>query len=918
MACSGTRFLTSMSKNAGEKVPVAERIHWRLIYPSDVQIHSLLLLIAAVIFSNGVHGDLTFDDHLAIQRNADAWANRRSLGSIFYNDFWGKLLDSATSNRSYRPFTVLTFRIQHWLMGYHHSPAFLHSFNYTIAYLNVCLVFYLARLYVYVMVPSAVLSAERTKIPHFTALLTSPLSAVPLMAALLFLVHPVHVEAVTSIVGRCELLYCFFGLIGFFCTHMYLNQVDATADTASATAADTTASAGTKALAPALKHSNKVHGRRIENSLVEQRTLTARYIFFAACALTSGILCKDSGITFIAIYSVHACVMYACGRCQGRRSLLVIAVAVLELVGYIAFRQQFIGSIDLGKNILLRQTENPHYFVPKGLFHWLSMRWVIQVKNLELLFFPTSLCCEYSFNCIPHMHSMNDPRVPYFITVTGCFVITLLGILYGTFVSRSRVALACFVGLLWMAISYAPVSHLFLTVGTFIAERCLYVPSIGAVLLITFIVASPGLCKGVVTRYFYALLLLCVGWGVFSHRRNEDWLTDERLFRSALRVCPTSGKAHSQLATLVSNRERGVTPEVLYLAQRSVALDSEIRDGYYYLALNALLSANDTSKAHTYLRLCMESPFSSSLCTDMYESVTRTLFPNMTDVDRLVDFASLMKLESQKATYLRHAGAISLERENKPCLAQQFFDKAMMYWNNSKVYWFSDEVERMPNGTTYCNTLYWYEQSMLLCDAQNAAGTAERQVAEDRENDVAENTVISSSKASRKRVFLTPREATQRAVDIAERFRGCDTDWRQVLSGPTYILHTIPNRILEYHTLGEETEKILHHYMNYTEVDTPERSEALLMLLDIIVRHYCHFYTLMNDGHVRETVRRKFESSMQLVEVGFPTFHQRLLADVLSVQRALNITTLNATQQHTLKGIVSMASCSPGFSFLSV
>ncbi|KAG5479179.1 hypothetical protein LSCM4_01768 [Leishmania orientalis] len=35
-------------------------------------------------------------------------------------------------------------------MGYRRSPAFLRSFNYTPVHLNVCLVFYLARLYVYV------------------------------------------------------------------------------------------------------------------------------------------------------------------------------------------------------------------------------------------------------------------------------------------------------------------------------------------------------------------------------------------------------------------------------------------------------------------------------------------------------------------------------------------------------------------------------------------------------------------------------------------------------------------------------------------------------------------------------------------------------------------------------------------------
>ncbi|KAG5479557.1 hypothetical protein CUR178_03318 [Leishmania enriettii] len=99
-------------------------------------------------------------------------------------------------------------------MGYRHSPAFLRSFNYTPVYLNVCLVFYLARLYV---------SAESAKVRSFRAALTSLLHAAPFMATLLYLVHPVHVDAVTSILGKCKLLYCSFGLMGFFCVHRYLS-----------------------------------------------------------------------------------------------------------------------------------------------------------------------------------------------------------------------------------------------------------------------------------------------------------------------------------------------------------------------------------------------------------------------------------------------------------------------------------------------------------------------------------------------------------------------------------------------------------------------------------------------------------------------------------------------------------------------
>ncbi|SYZ65460.1 Domain_of_uncharacterised_function_(DUF1736) [Leishmania braziliensis MHOM/BR/75/M2904] len=908
-----------MSDKVRKGVPAAENIPWRLVYPVDVQIHSFMLLMAAIIFSNGILGDMTFDDHLAIDKNADAWANKTSLGSIFYNDFWGKPLDRFESNGSYRPITVLTFRIQHWLMGYRHSPAFLHGLNYTVAYLNVCLVFYLARLYVYVVVPRAVLSVENAKAQSCMAVLTTPVHVVPLMAALLYLVHPVHVDAVTSIVGRCELLYCFFGLIGFFGIHRYLNQVDELIDAASVTAAVSSASPKVKALSATATAAKQVHRELKQQGHSRQRIFTARYVVFAAYALIISILCKDSAITFTAIYGVHACVMYACGRCKGFRSLLVIGVAVLELASYIVFRRKFIGNVDMRKNPLLRQTENPQYFVPKGLFHWLSIRWLIQVKNLELLFFPTSLCCEYSFNCIPHMHDLKDPRVPYSLKVTGAAVVTLLGLLYGTFASRSRVALVGLVGFLWIAIPYAPVSHLFIAVGTFIAERCLYVPSIGAVLLITFIVAAPGLREGVVPRYFYTLLLLCVGWGIFSRRRNEDWWTDERLFRSAMRTCPNSGKVYSQLAALVSSREQRITPEVVELAERSVELDSKLRDGYYYLAVHEVNDNHNMEKAYRYLRLCMEDPFALHLCRDSYEKVRGILFPKMTEMEQLIDYASLMVLESQKATYLRQAGVIALQKYRKPCVAQQLFGEAMDRWNNSKLYWVSDEVKRRSGDATYCNALYWYVQSSLECEAQDMAGTVESPNAEDKEDSGGDDVDSSSFKVSRRDIPLTPQEAAQRAVTAGERLRSCDTDWHQVLSELQYNLPTIPYRMTQYLTVGDSTGNMLSHYANYTQRNTPERNEVLLIFLDITVRQYCHIHTLLNDAHVRKEVNSRFRFHLQSIERGFPIFRQHRLADMRTSQRELKMTTtLNSTQQHALKLIVAMASCSSDLSFLAV
>lgn len=914
-----------------ETIKATEQFAWRLVFSVDVQILSFLVLAATIVFSNGVGGGLTFDDHLAIEKNDDAWANKKTLSDLFFDDFWGKSLDRIESNGSYRPITVLTFRLQHWLMGYRHSPTFLHGFNYLVAFFNVCLVFYLARLYVYIVVSAQLLSIEKACEQSFTAVLTSPLHAVPLVASLLYLVHPVHVDAVTSIVGRCELLYCFFGLLGFFCVHRYLNQVDEAAGGAGKGRSAVVANVKDNSNSPVAAAKTLVEQRRRASRGSSARVFTTRYVVFSVYALILSILCKDSAITFTAIYGVHACVMYACSRCGKKRMLVVVGVAVLELVSYLAFRRNFIGNVDLEKSPLLRQTENPQYFVPKGLFHWLSIRWVIQVKNMELLFFPTSLCCEYSFNCIPHMYTLQDPRVPLFVAVTTVVVVAVLLFLYGAFVRRSRLSIVGLVSFLWIAIPYAPVSHLFIAVGTFIAERCLYVPSIGAVLLITYLVAAPGLRRGVVSYHFYALLLLCLGWGVLSHRRNLDWLDDERLFRSALRVCPNSGKVRTQLAALIAMREGQITPEIVELAQRSIELDPGLSDGYYYLAVNEVNTKHNVRQAYDYLRLCMRDPFALSSSHDAYKQVRRMLFPALTEVEQLVDDASLTTLDAQKATALRQAAIFALQLEHKPCLAEMLLEEALDKWNASGMYWISDQVHRAAGDATYCNALYWYMQSMMQCEtsapsAEEAEDGNNREAADSAETAAAETKrkrkptkVEAALKMAKKPGLPNAAAAAQKATELAGRLRLCATDWHHVLAEPKYHRATYPFRVTQFLTLSNGAFDMFERYLNFTERETAEHTAVLLAMLDVLVPEYCHAYVLVNDKEVREEISSFVKEQLQALEQGFSNFRQSSLSQLRAVRRELKFTTaIDAAQKAQLHHILEGSKCSEDLSFLAV
>ena len=73
---------------------------------------SSLILLSIIVYSNSPGCDFVFDDISAIKDNRDLrpttpWAD------LLRNDFWGSPIDVERSHKSYRPFTVATFRLNY-------------------------------------------------------------------------------------------------------------------------------------------------------------------------------------------------------------------------------------------------------------------------------------------------------------------------------------------------------------------------------------------------------------------------------------------------------------------------------------------------------------------------------------------------------------------------------------------------------------------------------------------------------------------------------------------------------------------------------------------------------------------------------------------------------------------------------------
>lgn len=98
---------------ASDAIVVAERCS-----SQDEAKFSLTIFIAVVAISAGLwcywsvpDGEFVHDDTRAIVNNPDVTGEGTTVWRLWSNDFWGEDIASADSHKSYRPLTVLTFRL---------------------------------------------------------------------------------------------------------------------------------------------------------------------------------------------------------------------------------------------------------------------------------------------------------------------------------------------------------------------------------------------------------------------------------------------------------------------------------------------------------------------------------------------------------------------------------------------------------------------------------------------------------------------------------------------------------------------------------------------------------------------------------------------------------------------------------------
>lgn len=177
----------------------------------------------------------------------------------------------------------------------------------------------------------------------------------------------------------------------------------------------------------------------------------------------------------------------------------------------------------------------------------------LPVFNFLLCIFPYALSYDWGMKSIPKIASIFDSRnilsLLFYLSLHVTIQKSILRCLHfkpsargGAANNRKSLidpAILLF-AIVLSIIPFLPSSNLFFYVGFVVAERTLYIPSVGLCLLVGYGYQCIPLKFQNLAKYLFFVCVIILG--IRSVLRNDNWQTEEKLYRSSLEINPAKGK----------------------------------------------------------------------------------------------------------------------------------------------------------------------------------------------------------------------------------------------------------------------------------------------------------------------------------------------------------------------------------------
>ena len=407
-------------------------------------------------------------------------------------------------------------------------------------------------------------------------------------AAFLFAAHSIHSEAVANVVGRAELLAALLLLLSLLA---YVSR-------------------------------GRAGGRP-----------SARLYAASLGAYLLALLSKESAVTLVGVIVLYD---FLYGDEKARR-LVPRLWRMVHARGRIYGGYVLVTLVYLGIRLLaLGQAQGlPSPMQIDNPLITLDLPWrvlnalQVALRYLGLLFFPLHLSYDYSYNAIPLVTSLADPRAWLIPGLTAA----LLGIVLWSY----RAWRELFFALGFYLVTFSVVSNLVLPIGTIMGERLVYVPSVGFCLALALVLrAGCGrlpLAPRTARAVFLSLIALVVG--LHSARtvvRSPNWKSNERLYLHDVQVVPNSTKAMSNAGKIL--QDLGRHPAAIEKFKRAIAIDPSFRMPY----INWAYSLSALGQDHEAIAMLEQEIRRGSPDPFVYNNLGFILVDREIDVNRGVVF----------------------------------------------------------------------------------------------------------------------------------------------------------------------------------------------------------------------------------------------------------------------------------------
>lgn len=428
---------------------------------------TILILLAAIalsflIYGNSIRGNFVFDDMVVVQERPDL----KNLGN-FFSLFVSPYHPINPQSSLFRPLTTASYMLNYAVLG--NSPAGFHVVNIILHGLCSFLAFMLV----------LKLSGSR-RLAYFSVIL--------------FLTHPLHTEAVASIVGRAELLAFFWGMLAILL-------------------------------------------------FIKNRPFLSVGFFFLA------ILSKEVAFGLLPVMFLIDWFW------RGVNFKLVVKKIVWYLIptgAYLLLRYFALGT-NIFSNTITNYAENPLKFLP-----WperIATAFKVLALYLYKLIWPVKLSADYSYNAIGLVKNIFVSPM----ALLGLAVLALL--IFISFYPRTRKSIVGLAAALFLG-PFLIFGNILIPVGTIMAERLMYLSSLGFMVFLALILVRLGE-RSVFLKKLSVFLVVIISL-LFSARtiaRNEDWLTNWSIFSASAKTSPESALSRYSLVSIYITEGRWAEAE---------------------------------------------------------------------------------------------------------------------------------------------------------------------------------------------------------------------------------------------------------------------------------------------------------------------------------------------------------------------